>query len=149
MIVLNIKNYMKYFITILFITLVSCTDQVSQHDIQYLNGYWDIDKVASTGQKITKYGVNNTIDYYFVNEQNKGYRKKATPDFSGTYKTNNIKDKILIENKDGTFIIKTITSLDNWEDIIVTLTPEKLVLKNTEGILFYYKKHKKFNINNN
>jgi len=140
---------MKYFISILFIILTSCTNKVTQHDIQHLNGYWDIDKVASADKKITEYGANSTIDFYFISEQNEGYRKKTTPDFSGTYKTNDIKDKIIIENKDGIFIIKTVTSLHNWEDVIITLTPKTLVLKNEEGVLFYYKKHEKFNINTN
>ena len=138
---------MKYFIPIIFFILISCTDKVTQQDLQQLNGYWDIDKVESVDKKITKYGANSTIDFYFVNEQNEGYRKKTTLDFSGTYKTNNIKDKIVIEAKNGAFIIKTTTSLDNWEDIIVSLTKEKLVLKNEKGVLFYYNKHEKFNSN--
>ena len=138
---------MKYFTPILFFILISCNNNVTQEDIQQLNGYWDIDKVESVDKKVTEYKANSTIDYYFVNDKNEGYRKKTTLDFSGTYKTNNIKDKIVIEDKDGSFIIKTTTSLDNWEDTIVSLTSEKMVLKNEKGVLFYYNKHEKFNSN--
>ena len=138
---------MKYFIPFLFFILISCSDKVTQQDLHNLNGYWDIDKVESVDKKVTEYGANSTIDYYFVNDKNEGFRKKTTLDFSGKYKTNNIKDKIVIEDKNGTFIIKTSTSLDNWEDVIINLTPEKLVLKNEKGILFYYNKHEKFNSN--
>ena len=67
---------MKYFIPIIFFILISCTDKVTQQDLQQLNGYWDIDKVESVDKKITEYGANSTIDFYFVNEQNEGYRKK-------------------------------------------------------------------------
>jgi len=138
---------MKYFIPILLFIFISCTDQVTQQDVQHLNGYWDIEKVATVDEKMTKYRANSTIDYYFINDDNEGFRKKTTLDFSGTYKTNNIKDKIVIEHKNGSFIIKTTTSLDKWEDIIVSLSPEKLVLKSQEGVLFYYNRHKKFNSN--
>ena len=138
---------MKYFIPIIFFILISCNNNVTQQDLEQLNGYWDIEKVESLDKKITEYKANTTIDYYFVNDNNEGYRKKTSLDFSGTYKTNNIKDKIVIEDKDGSFIIKTTTSLDNWEDIIVSLTSDKLVLKNEKGIFFYYNKHKKFNSN--
>lgn len=138
---------MKYFASILFFILISCTDKVTQQDLQQLNGYWDIDKVESADKEVTEYRANSTIDYYFLNDKNEGYRKKTTLDFSGTYKTNNIKDRIIIEDKNGTFIIKTTTSLDHWEDIIVSLTSEKLVLKSKNGILFYYNKHEKFNSN--
>ena len=138
---------MKYFIPCLFFILISCSDKVKQQDVQNLNGYWDIDKVESVDKTVTEYGANSTIDYYFVNDKNEGYRKKTTLDFSGTYKANNIKDKIVIEGKKGTFIITTTTDLDTWEDVIVNLTPEKLILKNKNGDLFYYNKHEKFNSN--
>jgi hypothetical protein len=138
---------MKYFIPFLFFILISCSNKVTQQNLHNLNGYWDIDKVESVDKIVTEYGANSTIDYYFVNDENQGFRKKTTLDFSGTYKTNNIKDKIVIEDKNGTFIIKTTTPLDNWEDVIINLTPEKLVLKNEKGILFHYNKHEKFNSN--
>ena len=85
---------MKYFASILFFILISCTDKVTQQDLQQLNGYWDIDKVESVDKEVTEYRANSTIDYYFLNDKNEGYRKKTTLDFSGTYKTNNIKDRI-------------------------------------------------------
>ena len=138
---------MKYFLSLCFFILISCSGKVKQQNLQYLNGYWDIEKVESTEKKITHFGANTTIDYYFLGKDNTGFRKKTMPDFSGTYKSNNLKDSISITKKDGNFVIFTETSLNNWEDIILELTSEKLVLKNETGTLFYYKKHQKFNFN--
>ena len=80
-----------------------------------------------------------------MNHNNKGYRKKVKPDFSGKYKTNNIKDSIIITHKNEQFTIHTSTPLDSWDDIIIELTPKKLILKNDKGVLFHYKKHEKYN----
>lgn len=136
---------MKPIFYILLLTLVSCSNKVTQEDLTFLNGYWDIEMVESESKKITKFGVNSTIDFYYVDNTNQGYRKKATPDFSGKYKANNIKDKIVVTHKNDQFIIQTTTALDSWEDVIIKLTAKKLVLRNDKGVLFHYKKHEKYN----
>ena len=136
---------MKYFATLLFFTLLSCSKSVTQDDLQHLNGYWDIEMVESESKKITKFGINSTIDYYYLDNSNKGFRKKTKPDFSGKYRANNIKDSITISSKNGQFTIHTSTSLDNWDDIIIELSADKLILQNDKGVLFHYKKHEKYN----
>lgn len=136
---------MQHIFYILLFTLVSCSNKVTQDSLPLLNGYWDIEMVESKDKKITKYGINSTIDYYFLGANNKGYRKKTKPDFSGKYRANNIKDSISITHKNNEFIIHTKTGLDSWNDIIIKLTTEKLVLKNSKGVLFHYKKHEKYN----
>jgi hypothetical protein len=138
---------MKQSIFIFLFIICSCSNEVSEKDLKHLNGYWEIYRVESVNKKITEFKVNSTIDFYFIDNENKGYRKKTSLDFSGVYKTNNIKDKVIIENKNGAYLLKTKTALNNWEDRIINLTPEKLVLKNKKGDVFYYKKHKKLNIN--
>ncbi len=134
---------MKYLSIIILFIFFSCDNQVTINDAQKLNGYWDITKVIDSNNKITEYKVNTTIDYYFIDVNNKGFRKKATLDFSGKYKTNNIKDLITIENKKDKIVIKTTATLNNWEDTVVKITDDELILKNNAGVKFYYKKHKK------
>ena len=134
---------MKYLPIITLLIFISCKKEISINDTQKLNGYWDITKVVDKNNKVTEYKVNNTIDYYFVDKNNKGFRKKATLDFSGKYKTNNIKDFISIEKKDEDIVIKTNATLNNWEDTIIKITSKELVLKNKSGTFFYYKKHQK------
>ena len=138
---------MKPYFYILFTVFINCSDNISENDIQKLNGYWEINKVESIDEKVTEFKINSTIDFYYVDKTNQGYRKKTSIDFSGTYKTNKIKDQIIIENKNGQYIIKTKTPFDNWEDTIIKLTNESLTLKNKSGAMFYYKKHEKFNSN--
>ncbi|MGB0896226.1 MAG: hypothetical protein ACPGU9_07295 [Flavobacteriaceae bacterium] len=137
---------MKYLYCLLFILFFSCSKKVTQDDLKNLNGYWDIEMVESESKKITKFGVNSTIDFYYLDNTNQGYRKKTKPDFSGKYRANNIKDSIKIIHKNNQYIIHTTTPLDNWKDIIIELTPEKLILQNEKGVLFHYKKHQKLDL---
>jgi hypothetical protein len=136
---------MKFLYTFLFISFLSCSHKVTQKDLGNLNGYWDIEMVESASKKITKFGINSTIDYYHLEETNQGYRKKVKPDFSGKYRANNIEDKIIVTHKNEHFVIHTTTALDSWDDIIIELTKEKLILQNDKGVLFHYKKHEKYN----
>lgn len=136
---------MKYVYCLLFVLFLSCSNNVTQDDLQNLNGYWDIEMVESESKKITKFGINSTIDFYYLDDTNQGYRKKAKPDFSGKYRANNIKDKITVTHENEHFIIHTTTALDSWDDTIIELTKEKLILQNDKGVLFHYKKHEKYN----
>lgn len=136
-------KYTLYFILLLFI---NCTSTVTEKDLQFLNGYWEIEKVVSAKNKTTQYGINATIDFYFIDNNNIGYRKKTTPDFSGKYKVNNIKDSIRISKKNKQFVIHTSTALASWDDIIIKLTSKELVLENEKGARFHYKKYQKLNL---
>jgi hypothetical protein len=136
---------MKYLYNLFFVLFLSCSNKVTQDDLQNLNGYWDIEMVESETKKITQFGINSTIDFYYLDNTNQGYRKKATPDFSGKYRVNNIKDKITVTLENENFIIHTSTPLDSWSDIIIELTKEKLILQNEKGALFHYTKHEKYN----
>ena len=137
---------MKYALYFIFLLFLNCSNTITEQDLQLLNGYWEIEKVVSVKNKTTQYGINATVDFYFINKNNIGYRKKTTPDFSGKYKTNNIKDSIRINKIDEQFVIQTSTSLASWHDIIIKLTTKELVLENENGARFYYKKHQKFNL---
>jgi len=139
-------NY-KFSVALFFVFLISCSKTVQQKDLQKLNGYWEIDLVESAHKKIKKYGMNTTVDFFKIDDKGKGYRKKMKPDFSGKYKTNHIKDTLQVVFKNEHFILQTRTAYDSWEEIIVKLTDDELVLENDKGILFHYRKHKKYNFN--
>ncbi len=137
-------NYKVIIITVL-VVFVGCNTPVKQEDLQKINGYWEIELVESATKKIKKYGLNTTIDYFNVDKNGNGFRIKTKPDFSGKYKTNKVKDTLHIVFKNKQFVLQTRTPYDSWEETIIKLTDDKLILKNDRGILFHYKKHLKYN----
>lgn len=138
-------NY--YFLILTFSLFFSCKPTIKDTDLQKLNGYWEIESVETTDKKIKKYNVNLTVDYFLVNRNLNGFRKKATADFSGTYKSNNRKDSIYIKKIKDLFILTTNTQVHSQTETILEISDDKLILKNEQGIIYHYKKHQKLDFN--
>lgn len=137
---------MKYIVSLIVFTLISCSSNVSENDLKLLNGYWEIDRVTSTETQEKQYTINTTVDFFEINESLHGYRKKLIPHFSGNYQGNNQKNVITIKEKGGQFYILNDTKISQWEEQIAKLDKQELVLINSDGITYYYKKHEKLDI---
>ena len=92
-----------------------------------------------------EYKINETIDFFKV-ENKKGFRKKMMPQFDGTYLTNDINEDLEIIIKDEHATIKYTTEFANWEETIIKLTAEKLVLKNKQELEYHYKRPVPFTV---
>ena len=120
-------------------TVLSCKQKISDADILNLNGYWEIEKVILPDGEKKEYKINETIDFFKVANK-KGFRKKMMPQFDGTYLTNDINEDLEIIIKDEHATIKYTTEFANWEETIIELTAEKLVLKNKQELEYHYKR---------
>lgn len=138
---------MKKLLFALLITLYSCSNSITKEDLQHLNGYWEIELVESTDKKTKQYTVNTTVDYFSINNNLKGFRKKIKPNLIGKYTTNKLQDTISIIQSEYDFIIHTKTGISEYKDFIKEISKEKLVLENEAGIKYHYKRHQKFDLN--
>lgn len=136
------KKIILFFVFGLFL---SCKQSISETDLQYLNGYWEIEKVVLPDGDKKEYKVNETIDFFKFTDK-KGFRSKVMPQLDGTYLTNDLKEDILVVIKNGEAIIQYKTTYSNWKEEIIELSKEKMVLKNQQDIEYYYKRPVKFSI---
>ncbi|MDP5001782.1 MAG: lipocalin family protein [Flavobacterium sp.] len=135
----------KIIVFIAFIVLSSCKQTITNDNIQYLNGYWEIEKVELPSGEMKEYKVNETIDFFKI-ESNKGFRKKVMPQLDGSYLTNDHQEDIIITFKDGDATIQYKTNYASWDENIIELTNDKLVLKNQQELEYHYKRPAKFSI---
>ena len=135
----------KIFLFIVLGLLLSCKQTISKTDLNNLNGYWEIEKVELPDGDKKEYKVNETIDFFKL-EGNKGFRKKVMPQLDGTYLTNDIQEDIVIAVKDGDATIKYKTTYASWNEEIIELTKDKLVIKNQQDFEYHYKRPVKFSI---
>ena len=135
----------KIFLLIVLDSMLSCKQKIIETDISNLNGYWEIEKVElPKGDKI-EYKINETIDFFKI-EANKGYRKKVMPQLDGTYLTNDVQEDVTVVLKDGEAILQYKTNYASWNEEIIELTIDKLVVKNEQEIEYYYKRPAKFSV---
>ena len=135
----------RIFLFIVLFSVISCKQDITESDVSNLNGYWEIEQVILPDGDKKEYKVNETIDYFKI-ENNKGFRKKVMPQLNGTYLTNDIKEDVFVEIKDGNANIQYKTNYASWKEEIVELTNEKLVIKNQQDLEYHYKRPAKFSV---
>lgn len=137
------KKVITFFL--LGILLYSCKQNVTEQDINKINGYWEIKKVVLKDGEKKDYKVNETIDYFQLKDS-KGFRQKVMPQLDGTYKTNDIKETISISNEEGNYFINYSTSYGKWKEEIIEIKDSILVLKNKDDIEYNYKRYQPFSL---
>ena len=121
-----------------FVLLNSC--QISKEDIKQLNGYWEIEKVVLENGETKVFSINQTVDYFSVNDSLMGFRKKLNPKFDGTFEHSNDAESIQVYHDNGKWVIKYTTSYAKWKETIKELTEDKVALLNQENRLYIYKR---------
>jgi hypothetical protein len=132
-------------LVLLLISFISCKQKIETSDIQKINGYWEIEKVVLPNSDDKDYKVNETIDFFKL-EKNEGFRKKVTPQLDGKYLVNDFSEKIKIVVVDDKTYIEYSTDFAKWKDEIISISDEKLILKNDANIEYRYKKPIPFSI---
>lgn len=135
----------KIILFLVFGLLLSCKQSISESDLQNLNGYWEIEKVELPDGDKKEYKVNETIDFFKITDK-KGFRNKVMPQIDGTYLTNDLKEDVIVLLKDGNATIQYKTNYANWNEEIIELTRDKLVVKNQQDLEYHYKRPVKFSI---
>ena len=131
------KNYLYL---VLFTTaLISCTSKPSKEAILKINGYWEIEKVVFPDGNKKAYQVNEFIDN--INLKNSvGTRQKMAPQLDGSFLKGALQDKIKVIDSAGFYFLKTKSNFTKWEEKIISVSDDELVLENETKITYYYKK---------
>ncbi len=138
---------MKKTVVLLFVSFIafSCGHTIADDDIAKLNGYWEIHEAIMADGTKKDYTVNPTIDYFEMKGKT-GFRKKVMPQFDGTYRVNDLSEKIEVVQEDGKTFIKYTTEYAKWKEQIIDLNDEELVLKNEHDLEYHYIKPKPFSV---
>lgn len=141
---------MKNSLKIVFICLffVGCQKEIKPEEIAFINGYWEIEKVVLNTGKEKLYKVNDSFDFFELKANNKGIRKKVSPQLNGTFLVNDTFENISLVYINKAVFIAYATSYAKWKEEIILLTKEKLVLRNDEKSEYHYKKTGPINILN-
>ena len=117
-----------------------CHERVSQENLHYLGGYWEIRKVSFPNGGIKEYKINTTIDYIHI-EQKKGWRKKVQPQIAGTYITSDDAENFIIEYTDDVYHIKYASQISKWEEALVALDKDSFSVVNKDGTRYDYERY--------
>ena len=138
---------MQKFCSLLFVALlaISCGNPATNEDLKHLTGYWEIEEVTMPDGTVKEYKINPTIDYFEIKDK-KGFRKKVMPQLDGTYRVNDLSEKINVTEEDGMLYLNYITEYAKWKEEIVELNDKELVLRNNHNMEYHYKKPVPFTV---
>jgi hypothetical protein len=134
----------KIYLLFLPLILLACSG-VSEGDLTKINGYWEIETAVMPDGSEKEYKINSTIDFFELKGK-QGFRKKVMPQVDGTYLTGDNYEKISVSTTDGKTYLNYTTDYAKWKEEIVELNDKELVLKNTYGMEYHYKKPVPFSL---
>ncbi len=137
------KKIQILFVCVLTVLLSSCNSNVSDENIKtFLDGYWEIEKAVLPDGTEKDYTINSTIDFFELKnkESLKGFRYKVMPQFSGEYLTNDVPENFEVKSENDVYIIEYSTEFSTWKEQLLSLSKDKMVVKNESDIIYYYKR---------
>jgi hypothetical protein len=136
---------MKNLICLSLLMLISCKTDTTQY-LNFVEGYWEIEQVKKEGKIIKTFKVNSGIDYFKINADRTGFRKKLKPNFQGTFETSEdvLNFKLKLEN--NTILLEYTDNDTTYSEEIVSASATALVLANTEGFEYHYKPYEPLNL---
>lgn len=130
---------MKRLIALLiFTTLNSCQSDVSSY-IPFVEGYWEIVSATKDQKKIKDYKISGSIDYFKVNPDLSGYRKKMTPRFDGAFEISQHESNFTLSVKDHHLWLNYTNNGVSFREEIIRANNSSLVISNADGFLYTYK----------
>ena len=126
---------------ILFFFIISCDKQIN---LDLINGYWEIVSVSKNNEFVKEYPFSNAVDFFIIDSLNNGYRKKIKPKINGSFEITLHEIPISIKNSNNFYEIKYYSTGNQYVETISKLDQNILVIKNSEGIIFSYKRFEKY-----
>jgi hypothetical protein len=123
---------------LIFTTLNSCQSDVSSY-IPFVEGYWEIVSVTKDQKKIKDYKMSGSIDYFKVNPDLSGYRKKMTPRFDGAFEISQHESNFTLSVKDHHLWLNYTNNGVSFREEIIRANNSSLVISNADGFLYTYK----------
>ena len=116
--------------------------------IEFINGYWEIENVYKNGKLLKEFKISQEIDYFRINNDLSGFRKKLKPNFNGSYTTSKDQLNFKLEIKFNKRLM--IVYEDNntiFVEEITKVNKTNLSIKNDKGMVYNYKFYKPLELN--
>jgi len=117
----------------------SCKQENANELLKHISGYWEIEEVRTVEGETKTFTMNMVVDYIEI-DGTEGFRKKVAPQPDGTYFVNDDAEAIFVEIKDNKVQLLYSTPFDQWTETVIKANENKLVVKNTDGTVYSYKR---------
>lgn len=131
---------MKTVLGIAVLLLFSCSGADPENQLQEISGYWEIEKVVFPDGDAKEYTISQTIDYFELNPDSTGFRKKLQPRLNGRFLATDDAEQFTVKTESERLKISYTTALDQWEETILIINKNQLVIKSNDNLTYFYKR---------
>jgi hypothetical protein len=129
---------MKRTLLIIVLLAMGCKSK-PEKQIEFIEGYWEIESVYMDNQMLRTFKINSLIEYFKINADLEGFRKKLKPNFSGTFQTSKDVLNFKIEIQNNGLFLNYIDNATSFHEEVLEANKEKLVIKSNSGLVYNYK----------
>ena len=127
--------------------VLACSETGTKNGLQHLSGYWEIEKVVFPGGATKEYTISPAIDYFEIRPDSSGFRKKLEPQFNGRFLSTDDAESFRLKTVKNELKIRYKTALDAWQETILTIDENRLIIKNKDNLTYFYKRFIPIEIN--
>ncbi len=127
-----------FLIIYIFLNFFNC----SRHeimDVKIIEGIWEVYSVSSKDEVFYPKGNSPLVDYYSLNSDSTGVKKKLKPNFNKTFSSSYDKVKFRILENNGFIYLNYHSNSNDWIERIEKLTENELVISNNK-FEYHYKR---------
>lgn len=130
---------MRFVLVILLVSLscISCNKNPETF-IPYLKGYWEIKQVEKNGEVVKKYNISTTVDYFKVNDDLTGFRKKVMPSLGGKFTVTDDKSPFVLKIESNKLNIHYTVNNVTFKETIKFASETELIIINDQGFEYHY-----------
>tara|TARA_R110002072_G_scaffold81680_3_gene186818 strand:- start:7860 stop:8297 length:438 start_codon:yes stop_codon:yes gene_type:complete len=139
------KILIPFVFSCLLLFTFSCKQENTAQQIEYLNGYWEIEKVTLPDGETKSYSINMLVDFIELKDE-KGFRKKVAPQLDGSFQITEDAEAIEVKVEDNQVVLYYSTPFHNWKETVVKADENQLILKNEEKLVYSYKRFESLNL---
>lgn len=136
---------MKNLIFFFLLMLMSCKPDTNQF-VGFIEGYWEIEQVTKNDRIIKGFKISTGIDYFKINANKTGFRKKLKPNFQGTFETSEDQLNFNLKLDKNTLLLEYNDNGTSYSEEIVLVSATALVIANKEGFEYHYKPYEPLNL---
>jgi len=130
----------KIITLLLLLTLYNCLSDETKK-IPFIEGYWEIVSVTKDQIKIKDFKISGTIDYFKINDDLSGYRKKVTPRFDGAFEISQNQSNFNLSTENNKLWIIYSNNGVVYREEIMLANNTSLIISNSNGFIYHYKSY--------
>jgi len=138
---------MKHSISVIIslIILIGCAPNPEQN-IEQLNGYWQITQVEKNNKLVKEYTISAAVDYFKIEGDLSGFKKKVMPTFQGTYIVTQHHTPFSLKLENDSLNIYYINDVATIKETILKISKTELIIADANGFIYTYKPSKKIDL---